>query len=286
MVKKIVALFITLLVPFTGLALFLSVIPFATAQKTAQNDFLEQPTLVQTASLSLTKTVGTDPALCASSQSITLPVGGGDVTYCYRVTNIGDVTLTRHTLTDDQLGTVLSNFNYSLTPGASAFLTQTTEITVTTVNSATWIGFNPGPVDETSDTDTAEVIVPVPEPAIVLTKTVGTDPAVCASTKSLALPVGGGDVFYCYRVTNTGNITLTRHTLVDDQLGTVLSNFNYSLTPGASAFITQTKEITITTVNSATWAAFNPGPIDTANGTDVATVFVGSRLFLPVILRE
>ncbi|MGD8753352.1 MAG: hypothetical protein PVG14_18095, partial [Anaerolineales bacterium] len=177
-------------------------------------------------------------------------------------------------------------FKFSLMPGASVFLTQTAEITMTTANSATWTAFNPGPVDLTSDIDTAEVIVNVPEPAIELTKTVGIDPAICATTNILVLPVGGGDAIYCYKVTNTGNITLNQHTLVDDQLGTLLLNFNFSLVPSASVFLTQTAEITLTTVNSATWTAFNPGPLDVVYGTDVATVIAGHRLYLPAILRE
>ena len=286
MVKKTLPLCLILLVPLIGLAIFLSTIPLAAAQKTSHNNSLEQPTVIQAASLSLTKTVSTNPANCASTNSIVLPVGGGDVFYCYKVTNTGNITLSQHTLEDDQLGTLLSGFSYSLTPGATVFVTVTKEITMTTVNSATWTAFNPGPIDVTIATDTAEAIVTEPEPAIVLTKTVSTNPAICASTSSLALPVGGGDVFYCYKVTNTGNITLSQHTLEDDQLGTLLSDFSYSLTPGATVFVTVTKEITLTTVNLATWTAFNPGPTDTASETDVATVIVDHRLFLPAILRE
>jgi hypothetical protein len=154
------------------------------------------------------------------------------------------------------------------------------------VNSATWTGSNPGPFDVTSATDTAVVIVSVPEPAIVLTKTVGTDPALCAPTGTLFLPVGGGEVTYCYRIRNTGNITLSQHTLLDDQLGTILTGFPFNLSPGASVFLTQSVQITSTTINSATWTAFNPGPTETAEATAVAIVFVGYRHYLPVILCE
>jgi hypothetical protein len=79
---------------------------------------------------------------------------------------------------------------------------------------------------------------------------------------------------------------LTQHTLVDNELGTILNNFPYSLTPGASAFITQSTMITYTTINTATWTAFNPGPVNTAVATDTATVTVPLyRVFLPVTLR-
>lgn len=92
-------------------------------------------------SLAFTKTVGTDPNACATTDSITIPAGGGgtDVTYCYSMTNTGNVTFELHTVTDDQLGTVLGpGFPAVVGPGTSAYFTYTTLITQTTVNSATW----------------------------------------------------------------------------------------------------------------------------------------------------
>jgi subtilisin-like proprotein convertase family protein len=91
--------------------------------------------------LAFTKTVGTDPNTCATTDSITIPAGGGgtDVTYCYYMTNTGTVTFELHTVDDDQLGTVLGpGFASSVGPGDSAWFTVTTLITQTTVNSATW----------------------------------------------------------------------------------------------------------------------------------------------------
>lgn len=279
MYKKIAALFLALIVPFVALSLFLIEIPSATAN-------FSQPDDVQVARITLTKTVGTDPAVCAATQSITLPVGGGDVYYCYRATNTGTVALTRHTLVDDHLGALLTNFPFTLSPGNSVYLTSTAEITTTTVNSAIWTASNPGPIDVAASSDTAEVIVPLPSPAVAFTKTVGTDPNLCAKTSNLTLPVGGGDVTYCYRVTNTGNIALTRHTLVDDHIGTILTGFPFTLQPGNSVFLTSTVQITATTVNSATWTAFNPGPVDVVQGTDSATASIDHKLYLPVIRRD
>ena len=46
------------------------------------------------------------------------------------------------------------------------------------------------------------------QPDIVLTKTVGTTPGVCAATTEITVdPMT--EVYYCYTVQNTGNITLT-----------------------------------------------------------------------------
>ncbi len=66
--------------------------------------------------ISLTKTVGTDPAVCATFDTVT--VGSGTtVYYCYEVTNTGDVAFRYHSLEDDQLGQLLTNFPLALNPG-------------------------------------------------------------------------------------------------------------------------------------------------------------------------
>lgn len=121
-----------------------------------------------------------------------------------------------------------------------------------------------------------------PAPAIVLTKTVGTDPAACATTDSITIPAGGGgtDVTYCYYMTNTGNVTFVNHLVVDDQLGTLLGpDFPAVVGPGSSAWFTVTTLITQTTVNSATWTASVPAPQEggqSASSSDTATVTVGA----------
>jgi hypothetical protein len=74
-------------------------------------------------------------------------------------------------------------------------------------------------------------------------------------------------------VTNTGDVTLTLHTLEDSHLGTLLLDFPYALTPGSSAFITQSAVITASVINTATWTAFNPGPGDVVSATDSASVY-------------
>lgn len=89
------------------------------------------------ANVDFTKTVGLDPDVCAATDTISV-LSATDVTYCYAVTNTGDVTLTLHNVVDDQLGSLLSNFPLSLGPGQNVWLTATTNITQTTANVATW----------------------------------------------------------------------------------------------------------------------------------------------------
>ena len=237
--------------------------------------------------ISVQKTVGTDPLTCAVTDSVTVNEGT-DVTYCYEVTNTGLATLTRHDLVDSEVGALLNNFPYSLMPGASVYLTTTVNLTHTTVNTATWTAYNPGPIDVVTATDTATVNVIQLEPAISIRKTVGTDPTTCAATDSITVPEGT-DVTYCYVVDNTGTVTLTRHTLQDSELGNVLNDYPFSLMPGVSAYLTATVNITQTTVNTATWTAYNPGPADTVTATDTATVNVTERRFevyLPINFKQ
>ena len=113
-------------------------------------------------SIVLTKTVGLDPALCATSNTLDLTTGpsGLQVTYCYKVTNTGVFTLNNHDLTDDRLGPILSDFPFDLAPGASAYLTSTTQLTRTTVNSATWTAVaTGGPLITATATATATVTI-------------------------------------------------------------------------------------------------------------------------------
>ncbi|MGL4650975.1 MAG: DUF7507 domain-containing protein, partial [Caldilineaceae bacterium] len=88
-------------------------------------------------SISLSKTVGIDSSTCDLTTAITV-AQGTPVTYCFSVTNTGDVTFTLHTLVDSDLGTILNALSYSLAPGASAFITATTIPGVSVTNVATW----------------------------------------------------------------------------------------------------------------------------------------------------
>ena len=247
-------------------------------------DVLSVPGEFLQPAISLKKTVGTDANACASTSLIAV-ISGTQVTYCYKVTNTGDLTLSLHDLRDSELGNVLNGFSYSLMPGASAFLTATVQITETAVNTATWTAYNTGPTNVSTATDSATVEILQPE--ISLEKTVGTDANACAST-SLITVMPGTQVIYCYEVTNTGELTLSMHDLQDSELGSILNSFSFSLMPGASAFLTATAQIMETTVNTATWTAYNPGPTDETTAQAAAKVVVpkpGTDLYLPFIRK-
>jgi len=120
-------------------------------------------------------------------------------------------------------------------------------------------------------------VIPPQAPAIELAKTVGTEAGVCATTDAITVPAGT-TVYYCYEVTNTGNVELTTHDLADDQVGTIFSGLSYALAPGASANtvalgVTVSAVINTTTTNTATWTAYVVGG-PSAQATDSATVTV------------
>ncbi len=119
---------------------------------------LQKEMLASAPAIFFTATVGLDPSVCASTQTIFVP-SGTEVAYCYQIKNSGDVTLTVHDLVDSELGTILSGFSFSLLPNSTVWLSQTAVITASTANSATWTAYNPGPTNSVSVLDGAAVII-------------------------------------------------------------------------------------------------------------------------------
>lgn len=135
-------------------------------------------------SIVMTKTVGFDPNTCATTTSLSVPVGGGGtvVGYCYTVMNTGNITLPMHDLVDSELGAIFTGLNYDLGPGASvdtvaAGAIVSAVITQTTTNVATWTAY----LDTaTFVTSTASATVTVMPPTSVsltgITGSTGTSP--------------------------------------------------------------------------------------------------------------
>jgi hypothetical protein len=93
-------------------------------------------------SISLTKTVGTVPGVCAVTDAVTV-TAGTEVYYCFVATNTGATTFEFHDLVDSELGTILNDLPYTLAPGASSpqvIVPETPMATVT--NTATWTAVN------------------------------------------------------------------------------------------------------------------------------------------------
>ena len=103
-------------------------------------------------------------------------------------------------------------------------------------------------------------------PSIVLTKTVGTDPGVCATTDSVTVN-SNTTVYYCYHVENVGSDTYNFQTLVDDQLGTILNGEPFTLGPGDTDEEIVSNTATATVTNTATWTANENPPNYVADDT-------------------
>jgi len=122
------------------------------------------------------------------------------------------------------------------------------------------------------------LMLEIPVIAIDLIKTVGVDSASCAATDSISFPLGGGavDVYYCYEVTNNGVVTLSTHSLVDSELGSLFTGVSYDLGPGQSIDTVTLGDVfsatlSATTVNTAIWTAVDAAG---APATGVATATV------------
>ncbi|MFC1893291.1 DUF4382 domain-containing protein [Chloroflexota bacterium] len=187
---------------------------------------------------------------------------GETINYDFTVTNTGNVTLTNVTVTDPNV-TVSGGPIASLAPGASDSTTFTASYTITQAdidagsvdNTATATG-TPPVGDDVSDDDDESVNLPQ-SPGIELIKT-GTwnDDGDC-------IPEVGETISYTFKVTNTGNVTLTNVTVTDPNV-TVSGGPIASLAPGASDSTTFTASYTITQ------ADIDAGSVDntaTATGT-------------------
>ncbi len=108
-------------------------------------------------------------------------------------------------------------------------------------------------------------------PAIALTQTVGANPAECAPTSEFTLTTGEAAT-YCFTVANTGNLTLTTHTLTDTIWGDLLTTQTYTLAPGAVFTFTHTATPTTSTVNVGWWTATEGTYTVTAQASATVTV--------------
>ena len=139
------------------------------------------------------------------------PRAGNPVTFVLEATNTGNVTLTNVHITDDLLGaTVTCPASWTAWPGAAGVLDPGQKVTCSAAYNLTQADIDAGTVHNTATaigtppsgsdvTDPATDDVPLgAEPTIGLVKT--------ADKSTLVV---GDNVTYSFKVTNTGNVTLT-----------------------------------------------------------------------------
>jgi hypothetical protein len=154
---------------------------------------------------------------------------GGTVTYTYRVTNTGTEVLHAVTITDDKCSPVTGptgdNGNGVLDLLETWTYSCTTTLSVDTTNIASVSALNPanqsvGPVTDTASVD-------VINPGLTIEKTSDIDSG-----------SPGDTVTFSFKVTNTGDTTLTNISVDDDVLGHI--GDIASLAPGQSVTLTAT----------------------------------------------
>lgn len=165
---------------------------------------------------------------------------GGDLTYCFLVTNTGEVNLSAIDVTDPDLGIGSGDLTHALlSPGQSVTLQAEVQAAGDLLNTASVVGTSPAGAQPT-DSDTAEV--DEVDPAMGIDKSIyaGHDGgASCAGAESVTT-LDGDPVTWCFTVTNTGDVALTDITvddlplLADETDLTVLSGSLASLPVGGT----------------------------------------------------
>ena len=244
---------------------------------------------------------------------------GDTINYAFTVTNVGDVTLTDVTLSDDTAA-VVGGPIVTLAPGEADSTTFTASYVITqadvdageVINTATVTGEDPDGTPVTDVSDSANPGDDTGGPDDPTTTTLGQNPFIelIKSTSSIDDTVvdgvtgGIGDTInYSFRVTNTGDVTLTDVTLSDDT-AVVAGGPILSLAPGeidlltfsASYIITQADVDAGEVINTATVTgddpddnpvsdvsdSANPGD-DTGGPDDPTTTTLGQNPFIELI---
>ena len=209
--------------------------------------------------------------LVKTANPVSLPGGGGPVTYTYTVTNPGDKPLKPVTIFDNKCAPISAptgdtNADGFLDPGEIWTFTCTTNIGVTTTNVATVTGTFRANTATATDSTTVRV---AQQSALI---------AIKKAAFPSNLPLGGGMVTYTYTVTNPGSVPLGGVTVTDNKCSPVAyssgdANLNNKLDLAETWIYTCTTSITATTVNTAVATGFDPSGVGTT-ATATATVTV------------
>jgi gliding motility-associated-like protein/uncharacterized repeat protein (TIGR01451 family) len=184
-----------------------------------------------TVSISQNASVSLDKS--ADKQSVSAAIE--TITYTYEVANIGNVTLTDVTVTDDKLGFIALN-STTLSPGDVALGNDTYDVLQQDINAGTEI------VNEATVT-TAEG--PTADDNLTITVIQEGSVTLVVSPNKTSVSSVNEIITYTYEVTNNGNVTLTDVSVDDVKVGPITLNANTLLpaevTQGTGSYtVTQT----------------------------------------------
>lgn len=231
------------------LVLALAALAHAGGDATAQERPAGETVPVLPASIVLEKTVGMDSTNCAANTLLDVPPESV-VYYCYKVTNTSGYVLPRHQLYDDDFPQEIlpdnngEGFLYDLAPGETIDTAQmgivvSRLITQEITNFAIWESYVN---DDLYAQDAARATVRVRNPQIAATVRVGAGDG-CGGTTSF---VGSAGTVYslCVAIANSGQMTLTTHSLTIPALGINVTR-NAVLPPGATLTWSRTESATL-----------------------------------------
>jgi hypothetical protein len=211
------------------------------------------------------------PDILVEKSGVTQAHEGDTVTYSFKVTNTGNVTLTDIGVDDDILGEI-GTIN-TLLPGEFATLTKDYKVPVGTAdikNTVTACGID-ALETEACDTD-VHTLDPL-HPAIGIDKTV-----------SDAKPHVGDTVTFSFAVTNTGDVALHDVAVNDDVLGAI--GTIPALAVGQTVTLTHDETITGATPLDNVGTAAGKDPLDkvvTANDKQSIEVVAGLVIVKPAV---
>jgi uncharacterized repeat protein (TIGR01451 family) len=165
---------------------------------------------VNTLAITLDKTVGTVPGVCATTDAITVPTGT-TVYYCYTVTNNSTVALNTHDLYDTVLGQIFTGNTQPLDPNESySYIADPYVANATVTNTGTWTAYA-DPTHSTEASDTATVTVFTPESDLAVVKSDNADPVLVGDfiTYTLVVTNYGPDATTGVLLTDTLPISVT-----------------------------------------------------------------------------
>jgi uncharacterized repeat protein (TIGR01451 family) len=214
---------------------------------------------------------------CLQAVETVTDVSGTNVTYCFKITNIGSTFLDAVTISNADLGIPTTAFTIpKLAPGASTTVTKVGKISANLKNTVTASGkavFNNGAIipgyPDVAATDPSEVKLILPVANITIDNTVyagnsGIRDCAAAGVEKIS-DLENATVTYCFKITNTGNTFLTGVKINDPLLNYVKTDFAI-IPPGGVVWASLPSTIKSNLVNIATAT----GTPSTASGTPIA----------------
>jgi uncharacterized repeat protein (TIGR01451 family) len=190
-------------------------------------------------------------------------LGGDIVTYEFTATNIGDVTLSGVSISDELRG--LSEVTYGEWPAAVGVLAPGESVTATADYTVTQDDRDAGGVLNTATTTGTPPSGPSVTDEDEFDQPLGSTPAI-ALVKTGALTGDGTTISYTFTATNIGNVTLSAVSITDELDG--VSDVAYGEWPAAPGVLAPGQSVTATASYTVTQADRNAGSVvNTASTT-------------------